>query len=117
MGAERAANSRNDKNWEIRRVSAVAPDAESNNCTFVRWGEPLGSRIPRMLNRRADGPKIYALRLRASLFGFNAPAWKTLPVALRVGERALSRKGPLLPGVSSRAFLSAEKPHGPNKDF
>ena len=83
VGAERAASAGNE-NWEIRRVSAVQPDA-TNNRTLVRWSEPLGSRIPHV-EPPLDGPKVYALRLRASIFGFNAPRWKALPIALRFGE-------------------------------
>jgi hypothetical protein len=85
VGNERAA-SRNNDNWEIRRVAAVEPDA-TNNRTLVRWSQPLGSRLPRSDSPK-KGTKVYALRLRASVFGFNAPAWKTLPVALRIGEVA-----------------------------
>lgn len=84
VGDERAANKNND-NWELRRVATVEPDA-TNKRTFVRWSEPLGSRMP-----PSDSPrkrtKVYALRLHASIFGFNAPLWSSLPVALRVGER------------------------------
>lgn len=82
VGAERAADVDNE-NWEFRRVSAVEPDVE-NNRTLVRWIKPLGHRMPQVEPPRA--PKVYALRLKCSLFGFNAPAWKTLPVALRIGE-------------------------------
>lgn len=85
VGDERTSNKEND-NWEIRRVAAVEPDA-TNKRTLVRWGEPLGSRLPPSESPK-KGTKVYAMRLRASLFGFNAPAWKTLPVALRVGEAA-----------------------------
>jgi hypothetical protein len=83
VGAERLADTTNE-NWEIRRVSAVQPDA-TNSRTLVRWSEPLGSRIPHVDPPR-DAPKVYALRLRASIFGFNAPRWDALPVALRFGE-------------------------------
>lgn len=90
VGAERAANIDNE-NWEIRRVSKVEPDAD-NNRTRVTWSEPLGSRIPHV-DPPKDGPKVYALRLRASIFGFNAPLWKQLPVALRVGDPAPAGSG------------------------
>jgi hypothetical protein len=82
VGAERAADTDNE-NWEFRRVSAVEPDV-ANNRTLVRWARPLGHHKPHVDPPHA--PKVYALRLKCSLFGFNAPAWKTLPVALRVGE-------------------------------
>lgn len=85
VGAERAADVKNE-NWEIRRVSSVEPDA-TNDRTLVRWSEPLGSHIPHVEPPR-KGPKVYALRVHASLFGFNAPRWSSLPIALRVGEMA-----------------------------
>lgn len=84
VGEERAAG-RGADNWEFRRISAVEADA-TNDRTLVRWDEPLSNRIPRVEPHK--GPKVYALRIRASLFGFNAPAWNALPVALRVGEAA-----------------------------
>src|SRR5262249_31900848 len=84
VGGERGGGTKNE-NWEIRRVAAVEPDA-ANNRTLLQWDEPLGRRIPHVEPPKL-GPTVYALRLQASLFGFNAPDWKALPVALRVGER------------------------------
>lgn len=87
--------------WEIRRVSAVEPDNEAKR-TLVRWDEPLGSRIPHV-EPPAKGSKVYALRLRAALFGHNAPDWRSLPVALRIGEAnpdpATGGKTPFLAGA------------------
>jgi hypothetical protein len=82
VGAERAAD-KSSENWEIRRVSTVEPDA-ANQRTLVRWQEPLGSRLPHVEPPKT--PTVYALRLQTSLFGFNAPKWEALPIALRVGE-------------------------------
>jgi len=83
VGAERAADTKSEK-WEIRRVARVETDA-TNKRTLVHWDEPLGSRIPRVDSPKL-GPTVYALRLQTSLFGFNAPNWDALPIALRVGE-------------------------------
>lgn len=66
--------------WEIRRLSAVEPDVEADH-TLVRWEEPLGSLVPRVVSP-AGGAKVFALRLRASLFGYNAPQYELLPEAL-----------------------------------
>jgi hypothetical protein len=33
-----------------------------------------------------DRPKVYALRLQAGLFGYNAQKYNTLPISLRIGE-------------------------------
>ncbi|MBC8028980.1 MAG: putative baseplate assembly protein [Pyrinomonadaceae bacterium] len=102
VGAERESNKNND-NWEIRSVAAVEPDAP-NQRTLVRWSEPLGSKIP-FSDSPKQGTKVYALRLHASIFGFNAPAWKTLPVALRVGEVA-----PVAPVAAGSAITSKFEP-------
>jgi len=83
VGEERAGDVGSER-WDIRRVTTVAPDAD-NGRTFVRWSEPLGSVVPRVEPGRKQ-LQIYAMRLRASIFGYNAPDWHTLPVALRVGE-------------------------------
>src|SRR6266550_2662968 len=45
--------------------------------TRVEWAEGLGTTTPHVVLPSAS-PKVYALRLRASLFGFNAPNPKTL---------------------------------------
>jgi hypothetical protein len=87
--------------WDVRRVSTIETDAE-NQRTFVRWAEPLGSVVPRVDPAQKD-VKVFAMRLRASLFGYNAPQWKALPVALRVGE--MNPEPPPSPIGSYKAFL------------
>jgi hypothetical protein len=100
VGRERAKNV-NNENWEIRRVSAIEADAD-NKRTLVSWSEPLGSRMPPVAAPK-DGPAVFALRTRASIFGVNAPLWKQLPVALRVGETnpdpKTSQSNPFFAGV------------------
>nr|MDQ3744905.1 putative baseplate assembly protein [Acidobacteriota bacterium] len=82
--------------WDIRRVAEVAADADSQR-TFVRWAEPLGSVVPHV-DPAQKKVSVYAMRLRASLFGYNAPDWKALPVALRVGELSPQDRS-FLPGA------------------
>lgn len=89
--------------WDIRRVSAIETDAEHQR-TFVRWAEPLGSVVPRVDPAQKD-VKVYAMRLRGSLFGYNAPQWQSLPVALRVGE-ANPAPPPSPVGADYQAFLA-----------
>ena len=70
--------------WEIRRVSAVTllpGEGPGQERTLVQWEEPLGSRLPLVVSPEHE-PRVYALRVRASLFGHNAPDWKSLPDAL-----------------------------------
>lgn len=83
VGQERLADSGSER-WELRRISAVEPEAVANR-TLIRWDEPLGSVFP-FTAPPAKDPRVYALRLRAALFGHNAPDWHTLPIALRIGE-------------------------------
>lgn len=75
---ERRADS---EQWEIRHVSSVEPDVEADR-TVVRWDEPLGSLVPRV-ESPAGGARVFALRTRASLFGYNAPQYELLPPFLR----------------------------------
>jgi hypothetical protein len=81
VGPKRVADATSE-DWDVRRVASLEPDAASNR-TLVRWTEAL--RIAR-IDPPKQGPVVYAFRLQASLFGFNAPAWAALPVALRIGE-------------------------------
>ncbi|HEV2914397.1 MAG TPA: putative baseplate assembly protein [Pyrinomonadaceae bacterium] len=83
VGRERTEEVGSER-WDIRRVSAIEVDAD-NGRTLVRWAEPLGSIVPPVAPGHKE-LKVYAMRLRASLFGYNAPTWGALPVALRVGE-------------------------------
>ena len=103
VGAERLADPKNE-NWDLRRITSVKTDTE-NGRTTVGWKETLGSVVPHTDPPKKD-PRVCALRLKASLFGFNAPEWKALPVALRVGEAnpdpATQAKKPFLGGAFSQ---------------
>jgi len=69
VGNERKNNSASE-NWDVREVTKVEPDGE-NNITYVEWSEGLGY-VPTGVLPAQDHPKFYALRQRASLFGYNA---------------------------------------------
>jgi hypothetical protein len=59
-----------DPHWDIRIVTAVQADTEKNR-TQVIWGEELGD--PKHgVPPASKNAKFYALRQRASLFGYNA---------------------------------------------
>lgn len=58
-----------NNNWDVRIVSSVTPDT-LNGRTLVTWGEGLGLYgAPAQVN-----PQFYALRQKASFFGYNAIA-------------------------------------------
>ncbi len=80
VGDERAKGNVGDERWDFRRVTAVTPDAK-NDRTKVEWEHGLGSITPPM--GPASNPKIYALRQRAALFGYNALDPKLLPLLTR----------------------------------
>lgn len=79
VGSEREEETGSER-WDWRRISAVDVDS-ANGWTKVTWIEVLGSLNPPMLPSAA--PKVYALRLRASLFGANAPDPRVLAEATR----------------------------------
>jgi len=63
--------------WEVRRVREVrVVERAGAPYTLVTVDQPL--------EKHAE--TVYALRIRAALFGNNAMSWETLPASLRVGE-------------------------------
>ncbi|GLK46501.1 MULTISPECIES: hypothetical protein [Novosphingobium] len=86
VGSERDTATTSPR-WQARRVAGVTdvpPDTADQipARSEVVLEAPLGTAaaIPQL------APRVFALRQRASLFGHNAPAWESLPLALRVGE-------------------------------
>jgi predicted phage baseplate assembly protein len=75
VGPEREADPGSER-WDFRRVTKATPDFDANR-TRIEWAEGLGTTTPHLVLPSAN-PKVYALRLRASLFGFNAPHPATL---------------------------------------
>ncbi len=77
IAAPTSATAAERARFQFRRIARIETDPK-NDRTVVGWSDKL-TRVPK-------DPRVFALRLRASIFGFNAPDWATLPVALRVGE-------------------------------
>ena len=75
VGSEREQFSGSER-WDFRRVTRVIPDFDANR-SRVEWAQGLGTTSPHLVLPSAN-PKVYALRVRASLFGFNAPHPLTL---------------------------------------
>ena len=69
-GPEREADAASER-WDFRRVSKVTPDFDGNR-TRVEWDKKLGALASSPVLPSAN-PKVYALRTRAGLFGYNAP--------------------------------------------
>jgi hypothetical protein len=64
--------------WALHRLVAVSENAEAN-LTHVQWTEETGYSGNLVLGPDTEGLQVFALRVRASLFGHNAPDWKAMP--------------------------------------
>ena len=69
VGDERRTGS-SDPHWDLRIVKTVESDTTSGR-TYVTWSEPLGNAAAGIAPAKVN-PAFYALRQRASLFGYNA---------------------------------------------
>jgi hypothetical protein len=88
VGQERIDDPSSEK-WTFRILTAVTevpPPASidtTEGYTAVTLAQPIGT------NPAADNPRIYAMRQRASLFGYNAPNWRTMPESFQAGYMGL----------------------------
>src|SRR5262249_43893341 len=80
VGSEREQDPGSER-WDFRRVTEVTPDFDGDR-TRVEWAVPLGTTTPHRVDPSAN-PQVYALRVRVSLFGFNAPHPLTLSNEVR----------------------------------
>jgi hypothetical protein len=84
IGKERLDSPKNE-NWDFRRVKTISTDIEGNYTT-VTWEKGLGwTMFNRQILPAKKDVRIYALRQRAALFGYNAPDWHAMPDDLRDG--------------------------------
>jgi len=77
----------NSEQWDFRLVQGVTPYPD-RHYTHVSWEKPLGSYWP-PAQPAQQHPKVFALRQRAALFGYNAPEWGPLPVTVKAAYRTL----------------------------
>jgi hypothetical protein len=86
VGDERRKSGSADTHWDLRIVTAVETDTTAKR-SYITWSAPLGDasagRVPAKVN-----PAIYALRQRASLFGYNAVNPRMLTATTRIALRA-----------------------------
>lgn len=71
VGRNRAEEYAGSEFWDFRKLTKVEPDAD-RDLTWIEWTHGLGSIQPPH-DPAQKGQRIYALRARASLFGYNAP--------------------------------------------
>jgi hypothetical protein len=74
VGPEREQNI-GDEHWDVRRVNALDLDFVAGR-THLTLAPPLGSQTP--FSAPSAAPKVYALRIRAGIFGVNAPEWRAM---------------------------------------
>ncbi|CAE6484244.1 putative baseplate assembly protein [Nitrosomonas nitrosa] len=81
VGSERELDSGSER-WDFRRILSVTLDSEAGH-TIVALERGLGTASPFVAP--AANPKVFALRLRASLFGHNAPDWRVMSDDIKRG--------------------------------
>lgn len=84
VGKEREQDSESER-WDFRIVKTAIPDMAAGY-TKVTWEKGLGwQRFSRKVLPAAEELKVYAFRVRASLFGHNAPDWRSMPDSVKKG--------------------------------
>lgn len=86
VAGERVADPDN-RNWDVRRVVdmvTVSAGDSGNDYTSIVLDRPLGFGTL-FTGPVGKGVKVYAFRQRATLFGSNAPEWKSLSKGLKAG--------------------------------
>ena len=79
VGDERQEDHGSER-WDLRILQAV-DTFPAQDYTRVAWQEALGHKSPTV--EPADNPRAFAFRLRASLFGNNAPDWRSMPGSIK----------------------------------
>ncbi len=95
VGEERLADRASDR-WDVRRVFSVEIQGPADR-TKVRLEHALGSEQP-----RRDPPanaRVFVLRQRASIFGYNAPDWRTLPNTMKANYLGFDDPKELIDGI------------------
>ncbi len=84
VGKEREQDPGSER-WDFRIVKTVTADTAAGY-TQVTWDEGLGwQRFKRKVLPAKEKLRVYAFRLRASLFGNNAPDWRAMPDSVKKG--------------------------------
>ena len=64
--------------WATHRLTAVREDQDAN-VTRVEWKTEIGWHGTLVVGPQTEELQVFALRVRASLFGHNAPDWTAMP--------------------------------------
>ncbi|MCP4047395.1 MAG: putative baseplate assembly protein [Gammaproteobacteria bacterium] len=85
VGSERETDTGSER-WDFRRIQSLVID-NNGDTTIVTLERGLGSLSPHI--DPSANPKIYAMRLRSSLFGHNAPDWRVMSDEIKRGYLGL----------------------------
>ena len=84
VGDERIQSSDGtNEQWDFRFVQSIQPQPDQGR-TAITLHRPLE------INEAGptqQGPRVYAMRQRASIFGYNAPAWSSLGPKMQKAQR------------------------------
>ena len=84
VGKEREQDPGSER-WDFRIVMTVTADIAAGY-TKVTWEKGLGwQRFGRKILPAKEDLRVYAFRSRASLFGHNAPDWRSMPASVKSG--------------------------------
>ena len=81
VGTEREKDPGSER-WDFRHAKEVVTDVAGDR-TKVTLDHGLGSVIPHVNPAAAASLKVYVLRQRTSLFGYNAPDWRAMSDQIR----------------------------------
>jgi hypothetical protein len=80
VGDERR-NKGDVEEWDFRFLRTVEP-RPAEGLTLVEWDKGLGNHWPPVTPALINA-KVFAFRQRAALFGYNAPEWRAMSVAVK----------------------------------
>ena len=92
VGAEREHDPGSER-WDFRLLTTVALDANADR-TRVEWAKPLGEMSPHKMLPPAH-PKVFVLRQRAAVFGYNAMDWRMITDTLKASYLGLDNPSQL----------------------
>jgi len=82
IGHHRQVNPKS-QHWDFRVLESVKTDTVAGTTT-VTWGRGLGdTSVGRKIHPEHSDLHIYTMTTHAGVFGFNAPDWRQIPLAIR----------------------------------
>ena len=104
--------------WQVRRVKHIHEDAAADR-TRVTLTKELDFPPDFELGPGSTDVRVFALRVRAALFGHNAPDWKAMPQEVKQGYDNVDRSGrhgdewPGFDGLRCQRVREGDRPRRP----